>query len=126
MFMLMLFMLFFLIASIAMFIFIVKKMDANYKNMSDEHAQLRVLLRAMESRLDHMEKYLATGRALNAAGIERVDSKDKADDFGEQKDESEYDPLLHLSFEEPRRGDAAPDAEMMRFMDSAAKNFKDK
>lgn len=92
MFALMLFMFFYFLGSIAMFIYLIKKIDSNARQLSEEHAQLRVLLRAMESRMekpDTPENAQSTGDDKNASSETREDLA------------SGHDPLLHLSFERP-------------------------
>lgn len=98
MFMLMLFMFCFFLGFLAMFIYLLGRLDRQARIMSDEHAQLRVLLRAMESRLEKMaqrEKINAMlqGQTEAEAALpgERIDG-----------DIAGHDPLLHLSFDRPR------------------------
>lgn len=98
MFKLMLFMFCFFMGSIAMFIYVLRRMAEQTRTLSDEHAQLRVLMRAMESRLDkitHLEVINANYQrqmeadGLIPAGMEKTDTS------------AGHDPLLHLSFEQP-------------------------
>lgn len=85
MFSIMLFMFFFFIGLIAMLWLLLRRMDAHFHSLSEEHAQLRVILRALESR-------------LNSSLPDASDSKHKNDG---QTGESGQDPLLHLSFDKP-------------------------
>lgn len=99
MFMLMLFMFCFFLGSIAMFWYVLRKMDAQTRAFGDEHAQLRVLLRAMESRLDKIGQM----ERLNAMFQGQMDPNTPLP--GEAAQESEpaaHDPLLHLSFDQPQ------------------------
>lgn len=97
MFMLMLFMFCFLLAFIAMFFYMLKKMNSIAKIHSDESAQLRVLLRAVEARLDKLAQKdridaLLKGKIPTEEGDIPVDIQDN---------QAGHDPLLHLSFEQP-------------------------
>lgn len=94
MFLLMLFMFFFFIGFVAMYAYLLRKLDAQNRAMNEEHAQMRVLLRAMESRLDK----LGQAQRINAmlGGQTGPDSVD-----GEADDATGNDSLLHLSFEKP-------------------------
>lgn len=98
MFALMLFMFFFFLGFVAMFMFLLKRINDHFKSMSDEHAQLRVLMRAMESRLDkitHLEQLNAAFKSqMEADGL--VPPEMRAPDTS-----AGHDPLLHLSFEQP-------------------------
>lgn len=98
MFKLMLFMFCFFIGSIAMFIYVLKRMAEHARTLSDEHAQLRVLMRAMESRLDkitHLETINANyQRQMEADGLTPAGMETHDISAG-------HDPLLHLSFEQP-------------------------
>lgn len=112
MFPLLVFMFCFFIGSLAMFFYSLKKRESQFRSLSEEHAQLRVLLRAMESRLDNMEKYMAARAGFkNTAGEEAPEDACETDESQAQ----EPDPLLHLSFEEPGgegRGGTYPNLEM--------------
>lgn len=98
MFALMLFMFFFFLGFVAMFFYLLKRMDEQARTLGDEHAQLRVLLRAMESRIEkiaHMERLTAMyEQKLEADGLGQPMPEDG-------QDVAAHDPLLHLSFEEP-------------------------
>lgn len=103
MFSIMLFMFLFFIGFMAMFYYLLKKQEQNCRLLRDEHAQLRVLLRAVESRLDNVDR-IQTLRAardglLDADAPENSGMEKEADD-----DAAGHDPLLHLSFEEPASG----------------------
>lgn len=97
MFKLMLFMFCFFIGSIAMFIYVLRRMAEHARVLSDEHAQLRVLMRAMESRLDkitHLETINANyQRQMEADGLTPATMEMHDVSAG-------HDPLLHLSFEQ--------------------------
>lgn len=85
MFSLMLFMFLFLLAFLAMYYYLLKKIDNNYRQLSEEHAQLRVLLRALESRMDKLPgQDEASGEFPKPVA---------------EEDPAARDPLLHLSFE---------------------------
>lgn len=101
MFMLMLFMFCFFLGFLAMFFYLLGRLDRQAKMLSDEHAQLRVLLRALESRLDKMVQR----EKVNA--ILQGQSEAEAALPGERMDEegATQDPLLHLSFDRPRHLD---------------------
>lgn len=121
MFPLLVFMFCFFIGSLAMFFYSLKKRESQFRSLTEEHAQLRVLLRAMESRLDNMEKYIA-GRAgfKSAPGEEAPESVCEADEIQAQGP----DPLLRLSFEEPGgegRGGKDPKLEMLLDFDEKEK-----
>lgn len=101
MFMLMLFMFCFFLGFVAMFYHLLGTLDRQGKALSDEHAQLRVLLRALESRLDRMSQaerfngqlQAQEGEQITMTASELVPGLDSA---------SGHDPLLHLSFDQPR------------------------
>lgn len=100
MFMLMLFMFCFFLGFIAMFIYLLKKLDNMARTQSDENAQLRVMLRAMESRLDKLSQIgrinaLLQGKFPPDGGLPGESNPD------ETEDSAGHDPLLHLSFEQP-------------------------
>lgn len=94
---LMIFMFLFFLGFLAAYYYLLKKMDAGFRQLSEECAQIRVLVRAAESRLDGLT----------------VD----AEPATPEKDPSARDPLLHLSFEEAPRPEmelrmTAPDKEL--------------
>lgn len=102
MFTLMIFMFCFLLASLVMFLYMLNKLDNHFRTLNDEHAQLRVLLRALESRLDHMEKYMcATGADQTENALSCEAEKQVCEDEEAVKATPSHDPLLHLSFEGP-------------------------
>lgn len=106
MFMLMLFMFFFFLGSIAMFMYLLKKLDTLGRALSDEHAQMRVLLRAMESRLDK----IAQTEKINALFNANMDTDAGLPGENTGQDEpAGHDPLLHLSFEKPQNLDGSVD-----------------
>lgn len=97
MFLLMLFMFCFFLGFIAMFIYLLGKMESQTKALADEHAQIRVLLRAIESRLEklsQMEKLNALMRGETEAG--------QTGTGGSGDEAAGRDPLLHLSFDKPQ------------------------
>lgn len=110
MFSLLLFMFCFFLGSIVMFIYSLKKRESQFRSLNDEHAQLRVLLRAMESRLDNIEKYLGhcSGPDGSAPGQERAEAGHEEGIDMERKSQ-EHDPLLHLSFEDPDKIETVKD-----------------
>ena len=101
MFSLLIFMFCFFLGSIAMFLYSLKKRESHFKSLNDEHAQLRVLLRAMESRLDHMEKYLSVCAGLGNSSFQPDEERASEKSPSEMEASAGHDPLLHLSFEEP-------------------------
>lgn len=101
MFSLLIFMFCFFLGFIAMFLYSLKKRESYFKSLNDEHAQLRVLLRAMESRLDHMEKYLGLCAGLGNTHFQADKEMPAEKASAEMKGTGGHDPLLHLSFEEP-------------------------
>lgn len=89
----MLFMFFCFFAILAMFFYVLWRQEQMAKSLKEENTQLRVLLRALESRMDYLAQiYLSE----NCQATEAVagDSRARADMAG-------TDPLLHLSFDEP-------------------------
>lgn len=92
MFALMLFLFFFFLGCMAMFFYLLRRLDEQTRTFSDEHAQLRVLLRALESRLDKIVQ------------IEKINSLFQGQMEGDnaQDEDAGHDPLLHLSFEQPQ------------------------
>lgn len=104
------FMFFFLLSFIAMFFFFIRKQENFFRQLSDEHAQLRVLLRALECRLDHMS---ADNKAEEGQASPECDSDAPGSAAG-------HDPLLHLSFEEPQTIDAEIDPALDINMDEPA------
>lgn len=85
MFELMIFMFLFFIGSIAMFYYLIKRIDNIFNQLTDEHAQLRVLMRSLEAQLEQLEKT----KPVDGDGHQRADGMATA-----------TDPLLHLSFEQ--------------------------
>lgn len=90
MFSLMLFMFLFFIGFLAAYYYLLKKIDDNSRQLSEECAQIRVLVRAAESRLDRLTKENETCPESAAQ---------------EETAPCGRDPLLHLSFEEPPKPD---------------------
>lgn len=89
MFELMIFMILFFIGLVAAQWYVVVRLDNNFKRLSEEHAQLRVIARAMESRLE---------RLCEDAGAKGAESEPENEDDVR----TAVDPLLRLNFEEPR------------------------
>lgn len=121
MFELMIFMFCFLLASIIMFFYFLKRSDDQYRNLNDEHAQLRVLMRAMESRLENMEKSLASLAGKEAGTMPSFidDKKQWRKEDGDMAGAG-HDPLLHLSFEEPACGVREPMESELDFLPDPA------
>lgn len=102
MFSLLLFMFCFFLGSIAMFFYSIKKRESQFRNLNEEHAQLRVLMRAMESRLDNIEKYLASCPGIVSTAARQEGAEAGCEDASDMDHKNqENDPLLHLSFEDP-------------------------
>lgn len=97
-----LFMFFFFFGILAVLFYLLKRQEQAWQTLRDEHAQLRVLMRSLESRLE----FLATV-SLDPNLAQR------AEQTPEQGDKPGADPLLRLSFEEPEsppaQGNAAHD-----------------
>lgn len=90
----MLFLFCFFVGFLAIFWHQSRSLQKQLQNLSEEHAQLRVLLRALESRMDGiaaLEKVRGAGKEPASAG-----------ECPEAKEMSGHDPLLHLSFEKTR------------------------
>ena len=116
MFPLLIFMFCFFLGSACMFFYSLKKRESLYKNLSDEHAQLRVLMRAMESRLDNMEKYLGQCSGLSTPEKEETGREDAQ--LEERAENAGHDPLLHVSFEDPGRMKDARDPALELMLDT--------
>lgn len=115
MFLLMIFMFCFFIGFVAMFFYVLHRMDEQIRGLNDEHAQLRVLLRAMESRLEKM----AHAERSNALFQGQIESSEIGMAEQPQNDlTASTDPLLHLSFEAP----ASPVANVGRKLDITPKS----
>lgn len=97
MFLLMLFMFCFFIGFAAMFFYLIKRMDDQVKVLSDEHAQIKVLLRAMESRIDKITRL----ENLNAVFKNQMEADGLMPAGMAEQNAAGHDPLLHLSFEQP-------------------------
>lgn len=92
----MLFIFLFFLGIFAMFCYFVKRVEQNAAILRDEHAQLRVLMRAMEAHLDHLDR-LETLRARE--GRTHSENEPENEDAERPETEAGNDPLLHLSFE---------------------------
>lgn len=77
---------------------LLRRQDQAVRLLRDEHAQIRVLLRAVESRLD----YLATA-VLDPAQAASAEERDatRAGRGATPPEAPGLDPLLRLSFEQP-------------------------
>lgn len=95
MFELMIFMTCFFVGIVATLFFLARRVDGALKTLTDEHAQLRVLLRMLESRLDDLTP--AQDKATAEENL--LDAQDQQ--------AQNFDPLLHLSFD---KADPAPEA----------------
>lgn len=89
MFTIMVFAFFFFLGFLVMFLYSEHKRDNLVRNLSDEHAQLRMLLRALESRLEHMEQGKNDDKAM------------PDEPATPEAQPAENDPLLSLSFDDP-------------------------
>lgn len=102
----MLFMFCFFLGFVAMFMYLLRKLNRQTNMLSDEHAQMRVFLRAMESRLDK----IAQMERLNAVLQGKLDPGAILPGESENLDEAaNRDSLLNLSFEKPKNLDADVD-----------------
>lgn len=107
MFSLLIFMFCFFLGSIVMFFYSLKKRESQFRSLNEEHAQLRVLLRAMESRMENMEKYLGNCSVLDSSQqLKNSEELDRNAMEDMDKKSPEHDPLLHLSFEDPGKMEA--------------------
>lgn len=91
---------FFFLGFLAMFIYSERRRENLVRSLSDEHAQLRVLMRALESRLDHLE---SSGKGSQNPEFSSITNSSGASGI----ENPEHDPLLRLSFEEPGKSDPA-------------------
>ena len=85
----MVFMILFFVGIVAVLWYLIVKIENVSRQASEERAQLRVLLRAMESRLDGVSRETVAperGEPMNDGTDERTTA---------------YDPLLRLNFDEP-------------------------
>ncbi len=82
MFSIMLFIFLCFLGMLAVLFYMLRSQERLCRILRDEHAQMRVLLRATESRLDALSG--VAGPALRPTGVVPA-----------------HDPLLHLSFEDP-------------------------
>lgn len=94
----MLFAFFFFLGFLAMFIYSERKRENLVRGLSDEHAQLRVLMRALESRMERLE---------TPDGANDAQAAESADEKPGTVEGPEHDPLLRLSFDEPGKADPA-------------------
>lgn len=108
---------------LAVLVYMMRGQERLVKQLRDEHAQLRVLLRAMESRLDYPDArpaeaepddHLLTDQSLSQAAPENPHTTDPFENFSGQTRaarltpvhenrtaDTDSDPLLHLSFDPP-------------------------
>lgn len=105
-----LFMFFCFFGILAALFYLLKRQEHAWQLLRDEHAQLRVLLRALESRLEYLAAVTLdpeqTRRAHDAARQESTPPYPSA----APAEASGRDPLLRLSFEEPGAAHAPSDA----------------
>lgn len=107
MFTIMLFMFCFFLGFVVMFYYLLSRLDNLAKGLSDEHAQLRVLMRAMESRLDKISQVERLNALLQDQASEGKITMTQSSVLSEENDTAGHDPLLHLSFDQPRNMDSA-------------------
>lgn len=81
---------------VVMFYFIMRSQEKFYESMRDEHAQMRVMLRVMESKL------------ADLAG-------ETPDAPARRQDETPTDPLLNLSMNTDRQADGQDNGLELRF-----------
>lgn len=93
MFQIMLFIFFCFFGILAMFFYIQWRQEQIARTLKEENTQLRVLLRALESRLDYLAQICLSENGNNRE-IAGNDPKTRGD-------LASTDPLLHLSFDEP-------------------------
>lgn len=110
---------------LAVLVYMLRGQEQLVTQLRDEHAQLRVLLRAMESRLDHLDgtspadagpdaRPLADQSHPQAVPTEKIHGTDPLENFSGQTRAARLtpahegraadtadDPLLHLSFDPP-------------------------
>lgn len=101
-----LFMFFCFFGILAALFYLFKQQEHAWQLLRDEHAQLRVLLRALESRLEYLATVTLdpeqTHRAHDAARQEAApENTPPYQPFAAPAEASGRDPLLRLSFEEP-------------------------
>lgn len=89
----MLFMFFCFFGILAMFFYVLWRLEQIAKSLKEENTQLRVLLRALESRMDYLAQICLAEKGQIP---DSSDTRARADMAG-------IDPLLHLSFDEPWR-----------------------
>lgn len=87
MFMVMVFLFFFFLGILIMFWYHSYRLARQLQELSEEHAQLRVLLRALESRME------------GVAALEKVRPTGQEQASRQPDSSSGHDPLLHLSFD---------------------------
>ncbi len=111
-----LFMFFCFFGILAALFYLLKRQEHAWQLLRDEHAQLRVLLRALESRLEYLAAVTLdpeqTRRAHDPARQEAA--QETASPYpplaAAPAEASGRDPLLRLSFEEPGAAHAPTDA----------------
>lgn len=94
MFTIMIFLFFFFVGILGMFWYQGNRVAQRLQELSEEHAQLRVLLRAVESRMD--------GVAALEKARDRTDSGEMPQKGVSREMSPAHDPLLHLSFDQTR------------------------
>ena len=93
---------------LAALFYLLKRQEQAWQLLRDEHAQLRVLLRALESRLEYLAAVTLDPEQARRAG-ERDGARPGAPSApldGAPAGASGTDPLLRLSFEEPEDPEA--------------------
>lgn len=105
-----LFMFFFFFGILAALFYMLRRQEQAWQLLRDEHAQLRVLLRALESRLEYLatvtldpeQARRAEARGADtASGGEAPSDRPRKESLAAPAEPSGTDPLLRLSFEEP-------------------------
>lgn len=100
---------------LAALFYLLKRQEQAWQLLRDEHAQLRVLVRSLESRLEYLaavcldpeQARRAEARAAQEAGDEKRGGPSAPD---RPAGASGTDPLLRLSFEEPESPRPDPEA----------------
>ena len=111
-----LFMFFCFFGILAAIFYLLKRQEHAWQLLRDEHAQLRVLLRALESRLEYLAAVTLdpeqTRRARDPARqeTERENAVPASPFAAAPAEASGRDPLLRLSFEEPGTAHGPSDA----------------
>lgn len=94
MFTVMVFLFFFFLGVLLLFWYYNHRLARQFQELSEEHAQLRVLLRALESRIE------------GVAALEKVRPTGAEQPRPQVDTPSGHDPLLHLSFDKNPLGES--------------------